>query len=59
MEQAVNVSHTTIVRDAWRRGQALTVHGWIYGLQDGLLKDLGVSISGPEEIPDMFHFHLD
>jgi carbonic anhydrase len=59
MEQAVNVSHTTIVRDAWRRGQELTVHGWIYGLQDGLLKDLGVSISGPDEIPDMFHFHLD
>jgi carbonic anhydrase len=37
------VSQTTVVHDAWRRGQALAVHGWIYGLQDGLLRDLGVT----------------
>ena len=36
---------TTIVQDAWRRGQSLSVHGWIYGLQDGLLRDLGVSVT--------------
>jgi len=41
IEQAANVCATTIVRDAWDRGQALTVHGWIYGLRDGLLRDLG------------------
>jgi carbonic anhydrase len=39
-EQVINVSRTTIVRDAWARGQELTVHGWIYDLQDGLLRDL-------------------
>jgi carbonic anhydrase len=42
-EQVANVSHTTIVQDAWHRGQKLRVHGWIYDIQDGLLKDLGVS----------------
>jgi carbonic anhydrase len=40
IEQVLNVCQTTIVRDAWERGQALSVHGWIYGLQDGLLRDL-------------------
>jgi carbonic anhydrase len=45
MEQVVNVSQTTIVREAWGRAQVLAIHGWIYGLQDGLLRDLGVSVS--------------
>jgi carbonic anhydrase len=44
-EQVANVCHTTVVRDAWVRGQELTVHGLVYGLQDGLLRDLGVSVS--------------
>jgi carbonic anhydrase len=43
-EQVVNVSQTTIVEDAWARGQELTVHGLVYGLVDGLLRDLGVSL---------------
>jgi carbonic anhydrase len=42
MEQVVNVSRTTVVRDAWARGQKLAVHGWIYGVEDGLMRDLGV-----------------
>jgi carbonic anhydrase len=46
-EQVVNVSQTTIVEDAWTRGQELTVHGLVYGLEDGLLRDLGVSASAP------------
>jgi carbonic anhydrase len=46
IEQVRNICDTTIVREAWRRGQSLIVHGWIYGLQDGLLKDLGASRSG-------------
>lgn len=46
VEQVRNLCDTTIVREAWRRGQSLIVHGWIYGLDDGLLKDLGVSRSG-------------
>ncbi|HSD86540.1 MAG TPA: carbonate dehydratase, partial [Kofleriaceae bacterium] len=40
--QVANVCHTTIVQDAWRRGQTVTVHGWIYSLRDGLLRDLGM-----------------
>jgi carbonic anhydrase len=45
MEQTLNVCQTTIVQDAWTRGQELTVHGWIYRLQTGLIQDLGVSAS--------------
>ena len=45
IEQAVNVCQTTIVRDAWERGQDLVVHGWIYGIQDGLIRDLNMSIA--------------
>ena len=44
IEQVRNVGRTTIVQSAWQRGQELVVHGWIYGLQDGLLRDLGVTI---------------
>ena len=46
-EQVANVCQTTIVEDAWARDHRLTVHGLVYGLEDGLLRDLGVSISGP------------
>lgn len=49
--QVANVCHTTIVQDAWSRGQALTVHGWIYALRDGLLRDLGMVIESPDQIP--------
>ncbi|MDQ6621494.1 MAG: carbonate dehydratase [Pseudomonadota bacterium] len=51
IEQVVNVSQTTVVHDAWQRGQALTVHGWIYDVQDGLLRDLGMCIGAQEELP--------
>jgi len=46
-EQVANVCQTTVVEDAWARRQALTVHGLVYGLGDGLLRDLGVSRSSP------------
>jgi carbonic anhydrase len=49
--QVANVCHTTIVQDAWRRGQSLAVHGWIYSLGDGLLRDLGLVVESPEQIP--------
>ena len=49
IEQAYNVCHTTVVQDAWARGQELTVHGWIYGLKDGLLRDLKTSASSSVE----------
>jgi carbonic anhydrase len=54
IEQAFNVCHTTIVRDAWERGQSLVVHGWIYGLQDGLLSDLNMTITSLEEVGDSY-----
>ena len=49
IEQVRNVGRTTIVQNAWQRGQEIVVHGWIYGLQDGLLRDLGVSIDNADE----------
>jgi carbonic anhydrase len=50
IEQVTNLSRTTVVRDAWSRGQSVTVHGWIYDLSDGLLRDLGVSVASEEEV---------
>jgi carbonic anhydrase len=50
IDQVVNVSNTTVVRDAWMRGQELIVHGWIYDLQDGLLRDLDMTVSGEAEV---------
>ena len=49
-EQVRNVCETTIVRDAWQRGQALAIHGWIYRIEDGRLRDLDLCISGPDGV---------
>jgi carbonic anhydrase len=49
-EQVINVAQTTVVRDAWERGQELTIHSWVYGLKDGLLRDLGITVSCHEEV---------
>jgi len=46
IDQVRNVARTTIVQDAWRRGHAVQLHGWVYGLKDGLITDLGIQISG-------------
>lgn len=50
MEQVLNVCHTTIVREAWERGQELEVHGWLYGLQDGHLRDMNITITSAAEV---------
>jgi len=50
IEQVANVSRTTVVLDAWKRGHELVVHGWIYGLWDGQLRDLQLTVAGPGEI---------
>lgn len=55
IEQAANVCHTTIARDAWERGQELVVHGWVYGLQDGLLRDLEVTVTNYAEALPVYH----
>lgn len=50
IEQVANVCRTTIVQDAWERGQDVTVHGWVYGLKDGLLSDLDVTIDNEQMV---------
>lgn len=50
IEQVMNVSQTTVVRDAWQRGQTLAVHGWIYDVSDGLIRDLDVSTTTTERL---------
>ena len=52
-----NLCHTTIIQDAWRRGQSVTVHGWIYSLADGLLRDLGVVVESAEQIPPEYRLY--
>jgi len=54
IEQAWNVCHTTIVQDAWEDGHELAVHGWIYGLKDGLLRDLNLCISGADDLSEIY-----
>ena len=54
IEQVLNVGRTTIVQSAWQRGQELVIHGWIYGLENGLLRDLGVSIDNPETMAAIY-----
>ncbi|MEN3368145.1 MAG: carbonic anhydrase [Verrucomicrobiota bacterium] len=49
IEQVANVCQTTMARDAWERGQELAVHGWIYGLHDGLVRDLDTTVTAPDE----------
>jgi len=54
IEQVVNVCQTTVVQDAWSRGQSLNVHAWIYGLHDGMVRQLGVSASSNEELATQY-----
>jgi carbonic anhydrase len=54
IEQVANVCRTTIVQGAWRRGQPLSVHGWIYAIQDGLLRDLNVRADGAEDVSAIY-----
>ncbi len=58
LEQAINVCQTTIARDAWERGQALTVHSWIYGIKDGIMRDLGMCVSSAKEIDPQYRAAL-
>ena len=55
IEQVLNVGRTTIVQSAWQRGQELVVHGWIYGLENGLLRDLGISIDNADGLAAAYH----
>jgi carbonic anhydrase len=55
VEQVVNVCQTTVVQDAWARGQKVVVHSWIYGLADGKLRDLGMAVTSQEELPPAYN----
>jgi carbonic anhydrase len=54
IEQVVNVCRTTIVGDAWACGQPLTVHGWAYGVHDGRMRDLCMTVSAPEQLQETY-----
>ena len=54
IEQVGNVALSTVLQDAWARGQSVAVHGWVYGLKDGLLKNLHVSMDRPDAVVDVF-----
>ena len=54
LEQVANVCYTSIVQNAWRRGQPLAVHGWIYDVKDGLLRDLDITVNALEQIPEVY-----
>jgi carbonic anhydrase len=59
IEQVVNVCQSTVLQDSWDRGQNVTVHGWIYGLQDGRLRDLNMVVSNPGELAPTYLTALD
>jgi len=54
VEQVLNVCQTTVVQEAWNRGQELTIHGWIFGLTDGLVRDLGISIESAANVQAIY-----
>lgn len=58
IEQVVNVCQTTIIHEAWARGQQIAVHGWVYGLKDGHAHSLHLGVSGPEELEPKYHAAL-
>lgn len=59
LEQVANVCQTFVVQDAWQRGQPVTVHGWIYGLKDGLMRDLGFTVHRPEDFASRYSAALE
>ena len=54
IEQSLNVCHTTVVQDAWEKGQRLSIHGWIYAIQDGLIRDLNITMASPSDVADAY-----
>ncbi len=54
IEQVINVAQTTVLQDAWARGQRVSLHGWVYGLKDGLLQDLQITLGGVEGMAQLY-----
>ena len=59
IEQVMNVCQTTVVEDAWARGQSVSVHGWVYSLLDGRVRQLGVDVAAREELPRSYAEAID
>ncbi|HSH89439.1 MAG TPA: carbonate dehydratase [Ramlibacter sp.] len=59
IEQVVNVCVSTVMVDAWAKGQAVTIHGWAYGVHDGLLQDLHMSVSSPDSIEPLYRAAIE
>lgn len=53
IEQVINVAHTTVLQDAWTRRDKLTLHGWCYGLKDGIIKNLHISVNGTDGLDEL------
>ena len=58
-QQVLNICHTTIVQSAWKRGQPITVHGWVYNMATGRLKDLKCCISGADQLADIYRINTE
>ncbi|ARU27398.1 carbonate dehydratase [Cellvibrio sp. PSBB006] len=56
-QQVANVSHTNIIQNAWKRGQELTIHGWIYGIHDGRVRNLMEPISSVDQVPEQYRVY--
>jgi carbonic anhydrase len=54
IEQVMNVAQSTVLQDAWARGQKVTLHGWVYGLSDGLLHDLHMTVSADTHLDSLY-----
>jgi carbonic anhydrase len=54
IEQVVNVAQSTVLQDAWARGQNVTLHGWVYGVNDGLLHDLHMTVTGADDLDALY-----
>jgi carbonic anhydrase len=59
LEQSLNVCQTTMVQDAWQRGQEVVVHGWVYGLHNGLINDMQMSVASPDAVADAYQHALE
>lgn len=54
IEQVINVTQSTVLQDAWMRGQEVTLHGWVYGLHDGLLQDLHITVNNNDDLEKLY-----
>lgn len=59
IEQVVNVCQSTVLQDAWGRGQQVSVHGWVYGVHDGLLQDLHITVAGLDGLESLYHAAIE